>query len=49
MEVRHDEKTDDSNDDTPEFDLLIRGDAARHIVGNRLIKQNHSAASQKDK
>lgn len=44
MEVCHDEKTDDGNDNTGKFDLVI-GDASSEIIGDLTIKNNNCAAS----
>lgn len=48
MKVRHDEKTDNSNDDAPELHFFVGSDTVRHVVGNRLIKKYHAAACNED-
>lgn len=54
MEISHDKEADDSDNDTYEFDFLIRGDATGKVVRDFLIKdgntstgnQNHNAGKK---
>lgn len=48
MKICHDEEADNSDDDTPKFDTIVRGDAVDEIVGNFLVIENHGAAGDKN-
>lgn len=48
MEVGHDEKTNNGNNDTDEFYFLIRGRTAGKIVRDFLIKDGDGGASGKN-
>ena len=45
MNVSHYQKADDKCDDTPDLYLVIRVDAASHIVGNLAVEDYNSSTS----
>ena len=48
MKVDHDNESDDSDDDTPEFNAVVGGDAACEIVGDLAVKEDDSSAGGKN-
>lgn len=49
VKIGHDEETNDSDDDAPEFDAVISRDAADEIIGNLAVIDNHQAAGDKNR
>lgn len=49
MEVSHDEKANDGDDDTGKFDFVIRGNAVCNIVGDFLIENGDGGTGSENK
>ena len=49
MDVCHDEKADDKSSDAGNLYLVIRVDAASHVVGDLAVEDDDGAASGCDK